>query len=231
MYSADLAYIHHAGFSDFATRAAPEIIGILRRHGIASGRIVDAGCGSGIVSKALVDAGYDVAGFDLSPAMIALARRYAPGARFRVASLGDVVLPPCDAIVAVGEVVSYAPSLSGFLRRAHRSLRPKGLFVFDFVESAAGRTYPPKGIVAADWALVVRADADRGGRTLTRRIVTVRRVGRRWRRRFEIHRVRIRRRSDMFRLLAAAGFTAAMGRSYGRYRLMAGDVAVVAEKH
>jgi SAM-dependent methyltransferase len=231
LYGSDLAYIHHAGFSDFAIRAAPEIIGILRRHGITSGCVVDAGCGSGILSSALVAAGYDVVGFDASPAMIRLARRNAPGARFRVASLASMALPPCDAIVAAGEVVSYAVSLRRFFARAHGSLRPRGLFVFDFVESSTRRTYLPKGMVTADWALAVRADVSRDGRELVRRIVTARRVGRRWRRQFEIHRVHIRRRSEMRQLLTAAGFSAVMGAAYGRCRLMAGDVAVIAEKH
>ena len=43
LYATDLAYIHHAGFGDFARRAAPELIRILRAHGIRNGFIVEAG--------------------------------------------------------------------------------------------------------------------------------------------------------------------------------------------
>jgi hypothetical protein len=132
--------------------------------------------------------------------------------------------------VAIGEVISYASSLRAFVKRAAGALEPGGLFIFDFVESAARRTYPPKSIGGADWALVIRADVDRAGRVLTRRITTFRKVGRAYRRFHEVHRIRIYSRDDISRLLSAAGFRSTMRRSYGRHRLMTGDVAVVAEK-
>jgi SAM-dependent methyltransferase len=230
LYSNDLAYIHDAGFAGFATRAAPEVIRILRRRGIRRGRIVDAGCGTGILSRRLVDAGYQVSGFDISPAMIRLARAKVPAAAFRVAPLASARVPPCRAVIAIGEVIAYASSVRAFFKRASEALAPGGLFIFDFVESAEHRTYAPKSIGGADWALVVRADVDRAGRMLTRRITTFRKIGGAYRRSREVHRVRIYSRADIARLLAAAGLRATMGRSYGRYRLMAGDVAVVAEK-
>jgi hypothetical protein len=47
-YGADLASIHDAGFGDFAHEAAPWLPALLRRRGIAGGRVGDLGCGSGI---------------------------------------------------------------------------------------------------------------------------------------------------------------------------------------
>jgi len=230
LYSDDLAYIHDAGFAEFATRAGPEVIRILRRAAIRSGRIVDVGCGSGILSRRLVDAGYEVSGFDISPAMIRLARAKVPEAVFRVSALGSMHVPPCRAVAAIGEVITYASSVRAFFKRVAGALEPGGLFIFDFIESAERRTYPPKSIGGADWALVIRADADRAGRVLTRRITTFRKFGRTYRRSHEVHRVRIYSRDDIARLLSAAGFRSTMRRWYGRHRLMAGDVAVVAEK-
>src|SRR5207247_5317319 len=84
VYSPDLAYIHDAGFTGFAHRAAPELIKILRGHGIRRGLVVDAGCGSGPLAGHLVEAGYDVLGIDVSPAMIRLARERVPHGSFRV---------------------------------------------------------------------------------------------------------------------------------------------------
>ncbi len=230
MYSTDLAYIHDEGFAEFATRAAPDVIRILRRSGIRSGRIADVGCGSGILSRRLVDAGYEVNGFDISPAMIRLARAKVPEAHFRAAPLGSMRVPPCRAVIAIGEVISYARSVRAFFKRAARALDPGGLFIFDFVESTDRRTYPPKSIGGADWALVVRADADRAGRVLTREITTFRKIGRVYRRAREVHRVHIYTRSEIARMLSTAGFRSTMRRSYGEYRLMRGDVAVVAKK-
>ena len=77
-YGADLAYIHDAGFGEFATRAAPEVVRLLRANGVRRGLVVELGCGAGTVARALTDAGYDVLGVDISPAMIRLARTRAP---------------------------------------------------------------------------------------------------------------------------------------------------------
>jgi hypothetical protein len=45
-----------------------------------------------------------------------------------------------------------------------------------------------------------------------------------------VHRVRLHGRQEIARMLADVGFRATMKRSYGKFRLMASDVAVVAEK-
>ena len=109
MYSTDLAYIHDAGFSDFAARAVPELVNILSRNGIRRGLVVDVGCGSGVLAKGLIEAGYDVVGVDVSPAMIRLARARVRRGTFRVGSIATLRLPRCVAVVALNEVVNYVP--------------------------------------------------------------------------------------------------------------------------
>jgi len=236
LYSNDLAYIHDAGFGRFADRAAPELLRILRRHGITPTRtrptVIDIGCGSGILAAHLASAGYDVLGIDRSAAMIRLARAKAPRARFRVASLVDAALPHSSAVIAIGEIVSYVPGglpvLRRFFRRVRAALAPGGVFVFDFIESAARRTFPPRRFGGPDWALVASATADGSGRILTRRMVTFRKIGGEFRRSREVHRVRIYSRDEIGAALGAAGLAYEMRRSIGRLPLMAGDVAVVA---
>src|SRR5690606_39786726 len=66
-YRADLAYIHDAGHGDFARGAVAWIIGMLRRAEITDGRIVELGCGTGIMTQELTSAGYDVLGIDIAP--------------------------------------------------------------------------------------------------------------------------------------------------------------------
>ena len=73
-YGADLAYIHDAGFGAFAAAAAGELLHALRERGMTDGQIVDLGCGSGILARALADAGYDVLGYDISAEMVEIAR-------------------------------------------------------------------------------------------------------------------------------------------------------------
>jgi SAM-dependent methyltransferase len=247
VYSAELAYIHDAGFGDFAVRTAPELIRILRAHAIppttASGRpakVVEVGCGSGTLAQRLVQAGYAVLGFDVSPAMIALARAKAPGARFRVASLTYANIPRCHAVLAIGEVVAYVPApntglllpraLREFFVCVHAALGKGGVFIFDFIDSGERRTYSAASRSGRDWAFASQAELDRSGRVLTRRMVSIRNVGRQFRRSQETHVVRIYTRRAVDRALADAGFSSRMSRSYGRYRLLPGSVAVVATK-
>ena len=53
-------------------------------------QILDAGCGAGRMSRYLVDRGYDVQGVDLSPGMVAMARRDHGDLRFTVGSLTEL---------------------------------------------------------------------------------------------------------------------------------------------
>jgi SAM-dependent methyltransferase len=234
-YSTDLAYIHDAGFSQFAHRAAPEVIRILRQHGIRRGLIMDIGCGAAPLAGPLVEAGYEVIGVDRSPAMIRLARTRVPMARFRVGSLTTGRLPRCDAAIALNEVINYVPRhraspLRAFFARVYAALRPGGVLLFDFMASAEGRTYPAKSRAGHDWAIVVRASFNGAKSVLTREITTFRKIGRDYRRTHETHHVTIYAAEDVRDLLAGAGFRVTMRRSYGRLRLLPGDLAVIAQK-
>jgi SAM-dependent methyltransferase len=247
VYSAELAYIYDAGFGDFAARTAPEVIRILRAHAIPptadSGRpakIVEVGCGTGTLAQRLVQAGYEVVGFDISPAMIAIARAKVPAARFRVASLIDANIPRCRAVLAINEVITYVPApdagpalprtLCEFFLRVHAALAKGGVFIFDFIESGRRRTYAAGSRSGRDWAFASQAELDRSGRTLTRRMVSIRNIGRQFRRSREVHVVRIYTRRAVAQALTEAGFSSRMSRSYGRHRLLPGSVAVVATK-
>jgi SAM-dependent methyltransferase len=234
LYSTDLAYVHDAGFDDVAAHAAPEIARTLRAAGIRDGHVVEVGCGSGTVARHLLSRGYQVTGLDISPAMIRLGRAKAPDARFRVASLTTARIPPCDAVVALGEVITYVPggiaAIQRFFHRVFTALAPGGLLLFDFIASAAHRTYSAKCREGRDWAIASTATYDRSRRILTRRMVIIRQIGVRHRRRDETHEVRIYSRREIRGALERAGFSVGMSRRYGRYRLLPGDVAVVANK-
>jgi SAM-dependent methyltransferase len=130
-YDQDLAYIHDVGFGGFAQRAAPAVLQMLRASGIRRGLVVDLGCGSGLWARALVDAGYDVLGVDLSAAMIAIARKRVPEARFVRGSLLERALPRCVAVTAIGECVNYlfdsnndSRALAGLFARVWSVLEP-----------------------------------------------------------------------------------------------------------
>jgi SAM-dependent methyltransferase len=61
-------------------------------HGAGGGPVLDVGCGTGYVTGYLHDAGVAAFGIDLSPEMIAIARRDHPDLRFKVGTMTDLDL-------------------------------------------------------------------------------------------------------------------------------------------
>jgi SAM-dependent methyltransferase len=218
-YRADLAWIHHAGFSEFATRASRGILDTLTASGIRDGLIVDVGCGSGILAKALTDAGFEVLGIDASPAMIDLAGEHAPAARFEIASFAEAILPRCVAITATGEVLNYGTldGVRAFIRNAANALAPNGLLLFDIAERGSYPPHDERRIGGDDWSTIVIKDSD--GERLTRRVLTFRQIDGETRRDEEVHTLELYAREAILAILHEHGFRARMRRSYGTYRL------------
>ncbi len=221
-YGPDLAYIHHAGFSEFAESAAPGLLEILWKRGVRDGRIVEIGCGSGILACELTRAGFDVLGFDASPAMIALARETAPAARFEVGSFDAIDLPPCNAIVAMGEVLNYG-TFEGVSRLVARAKTK--LLVFDIAERGAYPPYDERRVEGSDWSVIAIKESD--GAHLTRRILTFRADGDTMRRTEEVHELELYERSAIKALLREHGFRVQVRRSYGTRRLPNGHAVYV----
>jgi SAM-dependent methyltransferase len=237
-YGADLAQVHHAGFADHSTGAAPALLAMLRGAGIRRGTVVDLGCGGGQWLRALGDAGYDAIGVELSPALAKLARREAPRARVRTGSIYAVPLPPCDAVTALGEVLGYLPgdgaripSFAATFRRVARALRPGGVFAFDLIVRDGARPLHTRNYrVDGDWVVLAESIEDRARRRLVRDITTFRRVGQTYRRAHEVHHVRVPSRAEILAALRAAGFAAHAGRRYGTFALAPRRFAFVARK-
>ena len=104
-------------------------------HGAGSGPVADVGCGPGYVSGYLHDAGVDVFGIDLSPEMIAIARRDHPGQRFEVGTMTDLDLAD-DSVVGIVAFwsVIHVPDddVPGVFQEFRRVLRPQGLLLVGF---------------------------------------------------------------------------------------------------
>lgn len=205
-----------------------------------NGLVVDLGCGGGRWAQALGVAGYDVLGVDLSPAMIRMAKKRAPGARFQTGSLLSTKLPACDAVTSIGECVNYQfdpahsrASLSRLFRRVHAALRPGGLFVFDVcgpdrVPADVPKQYWREG---ADWSIHVEVDGNAQGRWMTRKIVCFRKnAAGRYRRSEELHRLRLFDSGEVAADLDSIGFRTRTQAAYGRFRLYPGMHAMVARK-
>lgn len=235
-YGSDVAFIHDAAFGDWAREGSAALLGRLRAAGCDEGLIVDLGCGSGITAALLTESGYRVFGIDQSRAMLELARRRAPPAEFVCASVFEVELPLCQAVVAIGEVFNYlfdasadAERLQGLFGRVFDALAPGGLFVFDVAR--AGRVPGGKASAfkrAADWAILYEASEE--GSLLTRHITTFRRRGELFERTEETHQLRLHVPFRISSALIASGFEVEVGDRFGEAPLAPGLAVFVATK-
>lgn len=236
-YKNDLAYIHDAGFGDFAKTSAPWLLETLRANGIDKGLVVDLGCGSGIWARELSRAGYDVLGIDISRAMIEIARKRVPRGEFRTGSLLRAKLPMCDAVTSLGECLNYMfdktnsiGQLRSVFERVYFALKPGGLFVFDIAEPGRGKGSPQRHRQGEDWAVLSDTVEDPETNRLTRRITTFRKRGKNYVRGEEVHILQLYGRSEVTDELRDAGFRVRTLTGYGEQTMLAGCVAFMARK-
>jgi ubiquinone/menaquinone biosynthesis C-methylase UbiE len=128
-FDAHAAAEDYNAFSDSAN--ARLIDSFVRLTGLEPGaRVVDLGCGSGVFTYLLSCRGYDVAGLDISPKLLELARRKYPDLQFHE---GDVeALPYEDASVdgvLLSGIVHHLPDAGPCAAEVMRVLKPKGRFV------------------------------------------------------------------------------------------------------
>lgn len=128
--------------------------------GDVSGRhVLDAGCGSGPLSAALLAKGAVVTGFDSSPAMIELARRRLSGnADLHVANLGQP-LPFADGAfddVVASLVLHYLRDWTAPLAELRRVLKPGGRFLLSVNHPTIYKVFYPD----ADYFAVTQYSED-----------------------------------------------------------------------
>jgi SAM-dependent methyltransferase len=98
-------------------------------------RVIDIGCGTGAATAILRDNGAHVSGIDLSPNMIAHARRLHPDIGFTVGSMTDLDLPgACAGGVCAWYSVIHIPDdhLPAVFAELHRVLVPGGVALLAF---------------------------------------------------------------------------------------------------
>ena len=122
--------------------------------------VLEIGCGIGLLTKYLTDAGHRVIATDASPAMLDIARAYAPDAvEHRVLALPDDPLPEADAIVSTGHSLSYIDTqgrLEAALVACARAVRPGGVLALDLEDLStrdAQVARPTSAWIGDDWAM------------------------------------------------------------------------------
>jgi SAM-dependent methyltransferase len=142
-YRHDLALVHHLGFGFHADACAPGVLALLEPVRQRGGLIVELGCGSGLLTRHLLDAGPRVIATDASPAMLDLAREHAVGAEdiYQVV-LPDDPLPP--RMQSSPSVTSSTISPMNPPSITHSppppALRPGGVFAIDLWDLEWGQS-------------------------------------------------------------------------------------------
>ena len=226
LYQADLAYVHATAFETLARGASREIVRRLESSSVDIHKIIDVGCGAGPLTRALVDAGFDVTGVDTSAELLQIAHANAPTAHFIHASAYEAPIQDCDAVLAVGEPLTYhsesadADSLvNDFFQRVADALPPGGMFIFDVIGLGEPTLANRSWLAGEDWAVLVETTEDQNDRSLIRDIQIFRRIGDAYRRSHEVHRVRLFDISILRNKLAACGFAIETSQSYGAQHL------------
>ena len=101
----------------------------------ALGPVGDLGCGTGRVAAHLHSLGVDVFGVDVSPAMIAVARRTYPHLRFDTGSITDLQLPDASlggALAWYSTIHTPPQHLRGVFAEFARVLAPGGYLLVGF---------------------------------------------------------------------------------------------------
>ena len=237
-YRADLAQIHHLGYGFHADECAPGILSLLESVRERDGLVVELGCGSGLLTRYLVDAGHRVVATDASSAMLDIAREYAGDAlEIRRLALPDDPIPNADAIVSIGHVLNYLPdadSINRALVAIANALRLDGLLAIDLCDLSyheAASAPDVRARVTDDWAIINERSLPSPD-TFVRQMATfTRNDDGSWRRDDERHENVLIDTSTVPALLAEDGIQADLGTGFGTAELMTGLHTIVGQRN
>jgi SAM-dependent methyltransferase len=236
-YRRDLARVHHLGYGFHADACAPGILARLEPVRERGGLVLELGCGTGLLTRHLIEAGHRVVATDASPAMLELARETAPGAEsIEQLVLPDDPLPSCDAVVSVGHALSYLPdeaSVERALVAAATALRPEGVLAIDLCDLSWGearRDEKSQGRVGDDWAIVARFSVPRPNLFIREMTTFLRDEDGTWRRDDERHENVLVDTSGVPALLARHRLDVRVSKSFGDETLPVGLVAIVGRR-
>ncbi|MEW6690853.1 MAG: methyltransferase domain-containing protein, partial [Pseudomonadota bacterium] len=122
----------------------PQALAAMVRPRLAGGaRVVDLGCGTGLVAAALAGSGAEIIGIDLSSRMLEIAAARGVYARLERGELAEALArmaPGSAQAVLAADVFIYVGDLEAVFAAVARVLAPRGLFAFS-VEGLESGTY------------------------------------------------------------------------------------------
>lgn len=100
-------------------------------------RILDVGCGGGLLSEALAKEGARVMAIDLSPVFVDIAREHARisglNIDYRCCPVAEVEAEPPFDVIVCAEVLEHVDDVPGFLKDSIVRLKPGGLYFFETI--------------------------------------------------------------------------------------------------
>jgi len=130
---------------------------IRQRAPLEGARVLDVGCGGGLLAESMARAGARVTGIDLAPAMIEVARSHAAeqglAIDYRVASAESAAQSAAAGfdVVACMEMLEHVPAPADLMRPLARLLRPGGQLFISTINRSV-RSFLT-AIVAAEYLL------------------------------------------------------------------------------
>ena len=97
--------------------------------------VLDVGCGFGRIGELLADRDVDYTGIDVSPQMIAAAKKRLPGGRFAVTSLDEFEGDTYDLVLAVEFLMHVPPDEVADAVNTMRSLANRHIVTCDWTEA------------------------------------------------------------------------------------------------
>ena len=127
------------GWNVYAELFAERLLRWLREAGVHVRTAADLGCGTGVLCRALAEAGIRVTGVDLSPSMIDRARDAGGAVSYVV---GDMLsyhpAIPCDLVTCTGDALNHLGSLAQIrclFGGVFSYLTPGGWLIFDLLDA------------------------------------------------------------------------------------------------
>jgi len=146
----------------------------LEKHGLKRGRLLDIGCGTGRAFEPMLRRGWEIVGCDLTPAMLAEARRkYGTAVPLEPADIRELpVFGEFELVWALNDVINYLVG-DGDLGRALAGMRanlaPGGLVLFDAntlsLFEASFASGDDEGMSVGEWRWVGQEDEVEPGKT------------------------------------------------------------------
>jgi SAM-dependent methyltransferase len=192
-------------------------------HGLRGRTLLDVGCGTGKSFLPLLRRGYDVTGCDISPAMLARARRKAPRARLFEADMRMLpTLGSFDLVTCLDDALNYLledDDLRAALQGIRGNLAPAGLTLFDVNTLRIYETaFATDQVNERDGVFIAwegsRGPAPQRGGLIDVQVHAFSRAGSRWERATSLHRQRHWPLERLVDLAAEAGLRVAA--TYGQ---------------